>query len=247
MSFDVVLSQARLAADPDRLVDIGIHNGRIAAVAPSLANARHVEVIGGNLVVPGFVETHIDLDKSCIMDRCNIREGGLKEASAETRARQARIYRGRRQPTPTPSKATTCKDDRNRGSGCVGDASHDMFYQCLCRVVVLQAYVLVKCLRQWHAIDLTILYFDPDYSHPASETSSVHQQRFSRAVRTGEITVANQLDSKGGPFNCFLNLRRPILTRLHRLLLPIIKDGLKLFPKNEGDINRNTAIFSGIT
>ena len=36
------------------------------------------------LLVPGFVETHIHLDKSCIIDRCSIAEGTLAEAIAET-------------------------------------------------------------------------------------------------------------------------------------------------------------------
>jgi cytosine deaminase len=35
-------------------------------------------------VAPGFVETHIHLDKSRISDRCTIREGTLQEAIAET-------------------------------------------------------------------------------------------------------------------------------------------------------------------
>ena len=34
----------------------------------------------------GFVETHIHLDKSCILDRCKSREGTLAEAIAEVAA-----------------------------------------------------------------------------------------------------------------------------------------------------------------
>ena len=84
MVFDVVLREARTPTDPDRLVDIGILNGRIAAIAPTLSDAAHMEPMGGALVVPGFVETHIHLDKSCIIDRCSIVEGTLREAIAET-------------------------------------------------------------------------------------------------------------------------------------------------------------------
>ncbi|HEV7600347.1 MAG TPA: amidohydrolase family protein, partial [Bradyrhizobium sp.] len=36
--------------------------------------------LDGRLVIPGFVETHIHLDKSCISDRCACRTGTLKEA-----------------------------------------------------------------------------------------------------------------------------------------------------------------------
>jgi cytosine/creatinine deaminase len=38
------------------------------------------------LVVPGFVETHIHLDKSRIVERCTLRQGTLTEAMAETSA-----------------------------------------------------------------------------------------------------------------------------------------------------------------
>ena len=90
MSFDIVLKGARLATNPEAVVDIGIANGKIAAIAPELADAVAIEAIGGGLVVPGLVETHIHLDKSCIIDRCSIREGSLKEAIAETaRAKRA--------------------------------------------------------------------------------------------------------------------------------------------------------------
>ena len=84
MAFDLVLREARVHTDPDRLVDIGISNGRIAAIAPILPEATQIESLGGALVVPGLVETHIHLDKSCIIDRCNIVEGTLKEAITET-------------------------------------------------------------------------------------------------------------------------------------------------------------------
>ena len=90
MRFDVVLKAARLAANPEAVVDIGIANGKIAAIAPDLDDAVAVEAVGGGLIAPGLVETHIHLDKSCIIDRCSIREGSLKEAIAETaRAKRA--------------------------------------------------------------------------------------------------------------------------------------------------------------
>ncbi len=90
MSFDIVLREARLASDPERLVDIGIRDGRIAAIAARLTGASQIEPIDGGLLVPGFVETHIHLDKSCIIDRCSISQGTLAEAIAETaRAKRA--------------------------------------------------------------------------------------------------------------------------------------------------------------
>jgi len=91
MAFDVVLREVRISTVPDRLVDIGILNGRIAAIGPLLSGATRIESLDGALVVPGFVETHIHLDKSCIIDRCSIVEGTLKEAIAQT-ARAKRFF-----------------------------------------------------------------------------------------------------------------------------------------------------------
>jgi cytosine deaminase len=62
------------------VVDIGIEGGRIAAIAADLgANAPERDA-GGCLVVPGLIETHIHLDKTCIMDRCHLAEGTVAEA-----------------------------------------------------------------------------------------------------------------------------------------------------------------------
>lgn len=38
----------------------------------------------GNFVCAGFYESHIHLDKACILDRCSVEEGDLKEAVSET-------------------------------------------------------------------------------------------------------------------------------------------------------------------
>src|SRR5262245_41386860 len=90
MAFDLILARARIPGEPDRLVDIGIRDGLIAAIEPSLDEAGPIERVDGLLVAPGFVETHIHLDKSCIIHRCSIVEGTLQEAISETaRAKRA--------------------------------------------------------------------------------------------------------------------------------------------------------------
>jgi len=69
-----------------RVVDIGIDGGMIAAVAAALpADAMQCDA-AGCLVVPGLIETHIHLDKTCILDRCRIEEGTVAEAVRETAA-----------------------------------------------------------------------------------------------------------------------------------------------------------------
>ena len=51
-------------------VDIGIENGRIAAIAPRLAAEGPSFDAKGRLACPGLIETHIHLDKSRIIERC---------------------------------------------------------------------------------------------------------------------------------------------------------------------------------
>lgn len=73
---DLIIRNARLSHTPDSApVDIGIEQGRIAAVEPSLHADGPVFDAGGSLVCGGFVETHIHLDKSNIIDRCAPTEG----------------------------------------------------------------------------------------------------------------------------------------------------------------------------
>jgi len=92
MSFDLVLRNARLAgaggapSSEGRRVDIGIDDGRIAALAPGLATSAEALDLAGRLVSPGLVETHLHLDKTCILERCRAEEGTLEEAVREVAA-----------------------------------------------------------------------------------------------------------------------------------------------------------------
>ncbi len=68
------------------VVDIGIQGATIAAIAPALhADARELDA-ENCLVIPGLIETHIHLDKTCILDRCHIEEGTVAEAVRITAA-----------------------------------------------------------------------------------------------------------------------------------------------------------------
>ena len=82
---DLVLRNARLAGSSD-LVDIGIEAGRIVAIGAALAASGEALDVAGRLVSPGFIETHIHLDKTCILDRCRAEEGTLDEAVREVAA-----------------------------------------------------------------------------------------------------------------------------------------------------------------
>jgi cytosine deaminase len=90
MLFDYVLRNGRIAGAAPGLVDIGVHDGRIVAVGSgSVMTARDSTrdiALDGRLLVPGFVETHIHLDKSCISDRCSCRTGALQDVIAAVAA-----------------------------------------------------------------------------------------------------------------------------------------------------------------
>ncbi len=78
---DTILRGATIAGDEDSgPVDIGIQDGRIAAIEPALeADGPSIDV-AGKLVSPGFVESHIHLDKSFIRDRSILVDGTIQEA-----------------------------------------------------------------------------------------------------------------------------------------------------------------------
>ena len=82
--FDLVLRNLRLT-DASEPADIAIRDGRIAQIGSGLiCDAVSEEDCGGAFAFPGFVETHIHLDKAGILGRCNICEGTLAEAVRET-------------------------------------------------------------------------------------------------------------------------------------------------------------------
>jgi cytosine deaminase len=72
MIFDFILYNTRIAGEPADapLTDIGIREGKIAAIDPGLTEAAEELDLDGRLVSPGLVESHIHLDKSRILDRC---------------------------------------------------------------------------------------------------------------------------------------------------------------------------------
>ena len=81
---DLILRHAHVAGrEAEGVLDIGIAAGRIAVIAPDLAAEGPQIELAGRLVAPGFVETHIHLDKSRILARCASDRGTLEEAIEE--------------------------------------------------------------------------------------------------------------------------------------------------------------------
>jgi cytosine deaminase len=67
-------------------VDIGIAGGIIVAIGEALTGDAEIVDGHGRLAVPGFVESHIHLDKACVLDRCRAEHGTLAEAISEVAA-----------------------------------------------------------------------------------------------------------------------------------------------------------------
>ncbi|ASW08840.1 amidohydrolase family protein [Rhizobium sp. 11515TR] len=81
--FDLIIRNVRIEEDGD-FVDIGVRGDRIAAIEPRIRCDAVSDVDGGkSFAFGGFVDTHIHLDKACILDRCTICEGTLTEAVRE--------------------------------------------------------------------------------------------------------------------------------------------------------------------
>src|SRR3954470_16805464 len=68
-AFDLIFRQAVTPAS-SAPVDIGVAGGRIVAIAPRLASEAAEIHVDGRLVLPGFVDTHIHLDKACLLGSC---------------------------------------------------------------------------------------------------------------------------------------------------------------------------------
>jgi len=78
---DLILKNAQL--DNGERCDIAISAGKIAAIAPRIEAEGKAIDLDGRLVSAGFIETHLHLDKSCILDRCASDRGDLAEAIGE--------------------------------------------------------------------------------------------------------------------------------------------------------------------
>src|SRR5216684_6986216 len=78
-AFDLIFRQA-VTPSSATPVDIGISDGRIAAIAPRLDSQAPEIPVDGKLVLPGFVDTHIHLDKACLLGRCGHDHGSVNDA-----------------------------------------------------------------------------------------------------------------------------------------------------------------------
>jgi cytosine deaminase len=85
----VRLYNLRLPDAPEKRSELLFEDG--VFVEHFSAAKPHVQSIdaGGAMALPGLVETHIHLDKACIMHRCQLDHGTLSEAIEQTRRAKA--------------------------------------------------------------------------------------------------------------------------------------------------------------
>ncbi|MFJ2324662.1 amidohydrolase family protein [Pseudomonas sp. NPDC087690] len=79
---------ARLGSD-HRVTELFVENGYFVDRFSATVSPWQTLDLQGRLVLPGLIESHIHLDKACIMQRCHLQEGTLAEAVAQTRAAKA--------------------------------------------------------------------------------------------------------------------------------------------------------------
>ncbi len=69
----------------DHLVSISVEEGVVIQITSEMnIDAKTIYDAKSQFVCSGFYESHIHLDKVCILDRCEIKEGTLDEAVSET-------------------------------------------------------------------------------------------------------------------------------------------------------------------
>jgi len=79
----------RLPDQPQVVTELRVEQGKFVEEFRHDAPPETDIDLRGNLVLPGLIETHIHLDKACILDRCTLKQGTLEEAVATTSAAKA--------------------------------------------------------------------------------------------------------------------------------------------------------------
>ena len=172
---DRIVANARLQGR-DGQFDIGIASGRIAAVQRRLvADAPRLDA-AGMLVAPGLVETHLHLDKCCIMSRCAIHHGTLAEAVAQTALAKAGFT-----PEDIATRATATLR-RAIGHGTQRVRTHVELDPGI-GLMGLDAVTAVANVHA-HLVDVEICVFPQEGIHNRPGTEALLRAALTRGVRT---------------------------------------------------------------
>ncbi|MFK3799415.1 amidohydrolase family protein [Pseudomonas sp. NPDC088444] len=84
----LIIRNARMG-NGGALTTLHVEHGRFVEALSRNAIVSETLDLQGKLLLPGLIETHIHLDKACIMQRCQLQAGTLAEAVQQTRAAKA--------------------------------------------------------------------------------------------------------------------------------------------------------------
>lgn len=83
MTVQLLVKNAKIWGDQEKR-DIGIIDGRFADIAPSLSYEADRVIDAQNcLVLPGFIDPHVHLDKALINERVRVNRSGTLEEAIE--------------------------------------------------------------------------------------------------------------------------------------------------------------------
>ncbi len=162
-SLDLILRQCRLRHQSER-VDIGLRGDRIETIAPHLAALGRQEIqVGGKLVSPPFVESHIHLDSALTAGEPRWNQSGTLFEGIE-------IWRDRKQSlTPEDVKTralATLKHQAQQGVLFVrthADVSET-------NLVALKALLEIRDeVKDWITVQVVAFPQDGLYGHPRNE------------------------------------------------------------------------------
>ncbi len=158
---DLVLKNAALRGG--RRADIAISAGRIVAVEPGIEATAPMEDLGGRLVLPGFCDSHVHLDKACLLSRLDRDLGDLQAAIGAV----------------SSLKAGFTEDDvYRRGGRCIEKAvmqgtTHMRTHVELDPAIGLRGFHAVMALKRDYAwaIDLSVCVFPQEgmLNNPGTE------------------------------------------------------------------------------
>ena len=143
--------------------DIAISGERIQAIERRIDADARVEDVGGCIVLPGFCDTHVHLDKACLLERCGHDHATLGEAIVAVSALKAEM---------------DAQDLYDRGARCLDQAivqgtTHMRTHVEIDPKIGLRSFEAIRQLKRDYAwaIDLSICVFPQEglFNNPGTE------------------------------------------------------------------------------
>lgn len=159
---DLIVRNAHLRGR-DGVWDIAVQGDRIKAIERRIEAAAPIEDVGGRIVLPGFCDTHVHLDKACLLGRCNHDHATLDQAIEAVSGLKSGF---------------TARDVYQRGALCLDKAiiqgtSHMRTHVEIDPVIGLRSFEAISQLKRdyrW-AMDLSICVFPQEglLNNPGTE------------------------------------------------------------------------------